>query len=261
MFSDIFFKDHPVPSDVFSWHCFSNYLQVLTWASVVTFASQRLINHLCTATALCNWQMCTSPRTSLSHLTIYIFFSSLVVCRPWIVSPLPRTFLQGKVGNTHSPPPAPPHPHLKLSLLSANFTTCAKLKAPMRKRRPPLVSPLRSSLLSFHSVVCNLDLVSFPSSHLIYSAHCFVLEFVGVCLSEGEFVWDGARQAEGFRRSRWGCNRKLAIVTSLWRLLIVDLWLSSSFAVQLFLFHCLSQSCSSAHFSIKSWIYNCGWTR
>lgn len=33
------------------------------------------------------------------------------------------------------PPPA------KLSLLSANFTTCAKLKALMRKRSVPLVSP------------------------------------------------------------------------------------------------------------------------
>lgn len=99
----------------------------------------------------------------------------------------------GGGGNAHAsvvcrfPHPRPP---VKLSLLSANFPTCAKLKALMRKRRLPLVSPLCSSLLSFHSVVCNLDLLSFSSSHLIYSAHCFC---VGVCWCVS--VWEGVRES------------------------------------------------------------------
>lgn len=61
----------------------------------------------------------------------------------------------------------------KLSVLSANFTTCDKLKAVMWKRCLPLFFPFLPSPLSFHSVVYTLDFVSFP--HLIYSTHCFSL--------------------------------------------------------------------------------------
>lgn len=146
-----------------------------------------------------------------------------------------------------------PRPPAKLSLLSANFTTCAKLKALMRKRRLPLVSPLRSSLLSFHSVVCNLDLVSFPlfSSDLLRPLLLCWSLLVCVCLrgSEREFVYDWERQTEGFRRSRRPWMRKSAIVMNLWRPVMVDSWLCFSFVTQLFKLSCLSQSNSNAHFS------------
>lgn len=120
------------------------------------------------------------------------FFSSLVLFRPWIPMPLPHIFTPGEVEMHTSVVCRFPHPRppVELSLLSANFTTCAKLKALMRKKSLPLPSPLLSSLLSFHSVVCNLDLVSFPSSHLIYSAHCFC---VGVCWCVS--VWEWVRES------------------------------------------------------------------
>lgn len=52
MVAIVCFKDRPVPSSVSRRVCrdterFINFLQVLTCASEVTFASQRLINYLC----------------------------------------------------------------------------------------------------------------------------------------------------------------------------------------------------------------------
>lgn len=50
MFADVCFKDHPgqcVETCLRDTERFINYLQVLTCASQVTFASQRLINYLC----------------------------------------------------------------------------------------------------------------------------------------------------------------------------------------------------------------------
>lgn len=87
----------------------------------------------------------------------------------------------------------------KLSVLSANFTTCDKLKAVMWKRCLPLFFPFLSSPLSFHSVVYTLDFVSFPSSDLL---HPLLFPLYSPCVSstflKGVYVWGRLR---GFRCS------------------------------------------------------------